>query len=298
MKINKQNTLAITGIFILLISLNFIATQITGDAIIVDSDYITIFPGESGSVTIEIDNNENFDIKDVSVSLVLDNLPFTSVGSSEKEIDDIDEDDKDGVTFTIRASSDIAPGDYNIPYMIRYVNADKDNETFEKTGSFGLRVSAKTDIDFSVESSGDETDVGIVGEKGKITLEIINRGLGDLKSVSVQAFPEGFELISKDKIFIGTINSEDSDIATFDVIFKNKNPVLSAKVTFKDFENNPQIKNVNLPVEIYTQEEALELGLITKNKTGIYVGVAVVLIIAWIIYGKIKKKRKKNKGGK
>jgi membrane protein DedA with SNARE-associated domain len=35
--------------------------------------------------------------------------------------------------------------------------------------------------------------------------------------------------------------------------------------------------------------------LIKKNYTGIYVGFIAILIIAWVIYRKIKK-RKKNKG--
>ena len=109
-------------------------------------------------------------------------LPFTIVGSSEKDIDDLDEDDDDGVSFIIKASTDITPGDYNIPYLIEYINAEEDNETFEKTGSFGLRVSAKTEIDFIVEVR----ENAIVGQEGKISLEIINKGLGEIKSVSVQ----------------------------------------------------------------------------------------------------------------
>ena len=48
-------------------------------ALVVDADYITIYPGESGSVKINVDNNFNFDIESVSVALVLDDVPFTSV---------------------------------------------------------------------------------------------------------------------------------------------------------------------------------------------------------------------------
>ncbi len=38
-------------------------------ALVVDADYITIYPGEEGRVSIEIENNENFDIEDVSIVL-------------------------------------------------------------------------------------------------------------------------------------------------------------------------------------------------------------------------------------
>ena len=135
----KQKTIiSILSMFIVLISLNFIS------GLVIDSNYITIYPGEEGKVTIEIDNNENFDIEDVSVALELggkkifnefgvvvgetENLPFTVVGSSEKDVDDIDEDDDDRVSFTLRASTDITPGDYNIPYVVKYTNAEDEEE--------------------------------------------------------------------------------------------------------------------------------------------------------------------------
>ena len=284
----------------LVLTLNF------ATAVIVDSNFITIFPGEEGRIILDVENNNNFDIEDVSIALELggkkvfnslgilveetENLPFLIIRGSEKEVDDLDEDDDDTVSFTIRAFTDITPGDYNIPYTIKFVNADNDEDE-ERTGSFGLRVSAKTEIDFVAEVN----EKAIVNEEGRITLEIINKGLGDIKSVSVQIFPSGFELLSKDKIFIGTINSDDTDIASFDVVYKSSNPSLSARVEYKDFDNEDQTQTVNLPLNVYTKEKALELGLIQKSKTGIYITIAVVLLVAWIIYRRIKKRRK-NKG--
>ena len=181
---NKTINTTLAGIFTLLIILNF------ASALVVDADYITLYPGGEGKVTIEIENNENFDIEDVSVNLELGSkpifnelgmivgetaaLPFTIIGSSERNIDEIDEDDEDDVTFTLKTSTNIVPGDYNIPYVIKYVDAENTTEDFEKKGSFGLRVSAKTELDFLVEVK----DNAIVGEEGKISLEIINKGLG------------------------------------------------------------------------------------------------------------------------
>lgn len=282
-----MNTKIITSIFVLLFSLSF------ASALVVDADYITTFPGEDGRIVIELENNEDFDIEDVSVTLILDETPFTSVGSSEKDIDEIDEDDEETVSFTLRASSDITPGDYNIPYEIRYVNSEDEDEDFKKEGSFGLRVSAETELDFVVEVRGN----AIVGEEGQISLEVINKGLGDIKSVSVDINPQGFELLSKDKIFIGTVDSDDTDIASFDVIYKNTNARLSATVTYKDFDNNPQTETVNLPIKVYTREQALELGLIKQNRTAVYIGIIAVLVIAWFIYRRMRR-RKRNKNRK
>jgi len=287
----KQKTKVAVGIGILII---YMLSMISfASAVIVNANFITIFPGEEGKITIEVDNNENFDIEDVSVSLILAEIPFTVVGSSEKSIDDLDEDDDDRATFTIRASSDIVPGDYSIPYLLEYTNSD-DDESFEKEGTFGIRVSAKTDIDFTAEVN----ENAIVGEQGRITLEVVNKGLGDIKSVSVQIFPSGFELLSKDEIFIGTVNPDDTDIATFDVFYRSSNPTLSATIEYKDFDNQDQIQTVSIPLKVYTREEALELGLISQSSTGIYIGLGIALAIAWIIYRRVKKKRKNKQQGK
>ena len=277
-------------------------------AISVDVNYITIFPGEQGTISIDIDNTGNFDIEDVTFAIDLGGkkifnslgvlveetvaLPFSILGSSEKDLDDLDEKDDDRVHFTLRAATDITPGDYNIPYTLKYVNADDVLRTvIEQTGSFGLRVSAKTDIDFAVETRGE----AIVGRGGKISLEIINKGLGEIKSVYVQIYPSGFELLSKDKIFIGTIDSDDTDLATFDVIYRSTSPMLSAIIQYKDFDNNDQTATISLPIKVYTEERALELGIIQEDRRGTYVGVVIVLIIIWVIYRKVKKRRRRKK---
>ncbi|MFH1359351.1 MAG: hypothetical protein ABIH37_05670, partial [archaeon] len=251
---NVRLTMGILSLVCILISLINLTS-----AIAVDADYITIYPGERGEVSIEINNNENYDIEEISVSIDLSQLPFTVVGSSEKDVDDIDEDDDDKAEFVLRASTDIIPGDYEIPYILKYVNSD-DDESFSKNGSFGIRVSAKTELDFSVETNANP----IVGQEGKISLEIVNKGLGEIKSISVQIFPQGFELLSKEKIFLGTISADDTDLASFDVVYKTKNPTLNAEITYKDFDNKDQTEIVSLPIKVYTMEEALALGLVQK----------------------------------
>lgn len=287
MKIQKLNFLA--GILILVLAVNFIS------AVVVDADYITLYPGEEGRVSLNIDNNENFDIESVSVALILSQVPFTSVGSSVKDIDSINENHDESVSFSVRPSTDIAPGDYSIPYTVKYVNSDDDTENFTTQGSFGIRVSAKTDLDFSAETR----ETAILGKEGQISIEIVNRGLGEIKSASVQIFPQGFTLLSSDKVFVGTIDADDSDTATFDVVYKSQNPIFSAKINYKDFDNNDKTEIVNLPIKVYTQEEAIDLGLVNKSNIMTYFLIFIFLLIVWYIWRRIRKRRKqKEKDGK
>jgi hypothetical protein len=276
---NKQ---ILTTIFAIFISLSLVS------ALSVDADYVSVYPGEEGKISIDIHNNDDFDIEFVSMELNLEKVPFITIGSSEKSIDEIDEDDKEKVTFTIKPSTEVIPGDYEIPYTIKYTNVD--TETIAtKTGSFGLRVNAKTELAFSTESKNN-----VINQKGKITLKIVNKGLGEVKFISVQVFPQGYDLLSPDTVYIGNIASDDSDTASFDVFFNTLSPSVSAKVTYKDLDNKDQSKTVILPIGVYTEEKALELGIIHKSNTMFYVGIIVVLLIIWFIYRKIKKRNKKN----
>jgi hypothetical protein len=83
-KLNKL----LVGMILVVFTISF------ASAIVVDADYVTLFPGEEGRILVEVENNENFDIEDVSMALRLDNVSFTSVGSSEKDFDDLDEDEQ------------------------------------------------------------------------------------------------------------------------------------------------------------------------------------------------------------
>lgn len=280
-----QKTLKLLGSFLLLAVL----FSSLASAVIVDTGFVTIYPGESGNIDLDVENNERFDIEDVSISLNLNGMPFTTIGSSEKNIDEIDRNDDDSVEFELRASTDITPGDYNIPYAIKYTNAENTNETFEKTGSFGLRVSAKTDLDFAIETNED----AIVGHQGRIILEIINRGLGEIKSVSVEVIPQGFELTSKEKTFIGSIEGDDSDTASFNVIYRATNPTFSAKITYKDFDNEDQTQTLSMPLNVYTEEQALQRGLIQGPNYTIYIIIGII-VLAFLIY-RLRKKRKRSR---
>ena len=279
------NSIFIALVFVFL-SMHF------ASAIIVDADYITLYSGEEGTINLNVDNNENFDIKDISVSLNLEDLPFSAVGSSEENIDKLREDKDDDVSFKIKASTDIKPGDYNIPYTIKY--EDVGGEGYKKDGSFGLRVSSKTELDFALEVKGKEISSAVVGQEGRINLEIINKGLGEIKAVQVEVFPNGFDLLSKEKIFIGTVNADDTDLASFDVIF-NVDGIFKAKIIYKDFDNNEKTINVEIPFYVYTEKEAFEKGIIKKSNSLMYLIGAVVLIVVWIVWRRRKNRKKDGK---
>lgn len=253
-------------------------------------------PGSEQKISLDVKNILNKDAEDVSLSLnILVGIPFSIINSGDTK--DIDDGDTENFDFTLKASGDAKAGYYSIPYIVyytigtdRYPIADPKTGIIPTTGTFSLTIEANPELVYSVNAENP-----VVGSKGKIKLTIVNKGLGDAKFVSVKIIPEGYTLLSEDNYYIGTISSDDSEIISFDVIFNNKNPTLNAQIEYKDFNNQKITKNVNLPVTVYSNEEALKLGIIKQNNTFLYIIIGIVGICTWIITRKIRKKKRLDK---
>jgi uncharacterized repeat protein (TIGR01451 family) len=241
--------------------------------------------GKDGYVRIEIKNTLNDDAEDVSLSLQLANTPFITIGSSEESVDEILSDDEESFAFRIRASSSAKPGDYVLPYTLSYVGDNGSRQT--KQGTLGVTIAGESDLTFTVS-----TDTPVVGEKGKVTLKVINNGLADAKFVSVKLLPQGYTLLSDSDIYIGTVSSDDFETVTADVIFSNDRPKLSALISYKNFDNEDVSTTVTLPITVYTREKAIELGIVKKSYGTYYVGIVVVILVLWFIWRTIRKRRR------
>jgi len=238
-------------------------------------------PGGQGSVIVSVENPDNEDIEDVLVSLDLSNTPFTTVGSSSLSLDEIEGDEEEDFYFLLKADSDAEVGDYNIPYVLEY-------DDVEKQGTLGVSIVSESVIDFT-----SSLDNPIIGEKSTLSLKIINKGLSEVKFVNVKIYPDGFNLLSDELVYIGNIDSDDFESADFDIIINKKTPNVIATVEYQDLENKVISKEVFLPLNVYTQEQAIELGLKEKSKAGVYFGIVIALIVIYIVYRMIKRMRKK-----
>lgn len=280
---NKTQTLIALSLIFLALAVNFIS------ALSISTSQDILYPGSQADIAVKVENTLDKDIKDVSFGLTFTSQAtsplFTSVGSSQESVDEIEEDDSESFDFIIRASNSIEPGIYSLPYVLTYKD---DNQTVTEQGTIGITVNSKTKLDFIALTD----KPAVVGQKGKLTLKIINNGFGEVKFVSVNIQPQGYTLLTEDKVYIGSIASDDFETAVFDVIYKKTNARLVATVIYKTFENVDKIENVDLDFKIYTQEEALKQGVIQPNRSGYYVTAAVVILIAWFVYRKIRKARR------
>lgn len=273
----SKNLSYVIAAFLLVVALMPLSLAVTINSISTE----TIFPGKESKIAIEIENNFDEDVKDLSVRLNLENLPFTPVGSSEQAINELEKDDEETFIFKIKASNDISPKDYQIPYILSYLI---DNQQKTRTGTIGVTIKATPELAYTLTAEN-----SILNQEGRLNLKIINKGFAEAKFLSVKIIPVGFRLLSESEVYIGTIESDDFETATFDVIFTTQNPILTAELEYKDLENSNIKKTINLPITVYTEQQALELGLIKKSNLPLYIGIVIALIIIWLVYRTIRR---------
>jgi hypothetical protein len=247
----------------------------------------TLSPGQEGLIEMEVENILEDDAEDVSLTLIFANLPFIPIGTSELTIDELEENEDENFFFRIKASNKVVPGDYEIPYTLEFKINDVEKS---RTGTIGIKVTADTKLSYSVDTKNP-----IIKQQGQIIFKVINKGFSDARFVSVKVLPEDFTLLSDDEEYIGTIDSNDFETVSFEVIFKETNSDFIAVVEYLDFNNKKKIETVILPLIVYSQERAIELGLMKKDTTPQIIAIAIFLILIWILWRIIRKRRKLKK---
>jgi len=282
----KHLSIALIGImsFIMLIGLAL--------ALVINSVSMTpesIAPGETSTISLSIKNNGDIDLTDVSVSLDFANLPLAPYNSgSEYTISELNSDKTKEVNFDIIASNDAKSGIYKIPVKIEYI---EDEQQKTRTSLISMMINSKPIIEVNY-------DDGLIlkGQKNKITLKIINKGLGDVRFLEIEAGSSTYySMISQNKIYIGDVDSNDFQTAEFNVFLNEKTPAsinLPVSVKYKDITNKEYEEDYNLKLKAYTIQQAQNLGLIPKNNTIYIIILIIVLIVAFFVYRAIRKRKR------
>ncbi len=242
----------------------------------------TLVPGKEGRLDVTIKNTLGKDIEDVSFTLDFTGIPLAPVDSSEASVDELDEDDKESFAFLVRADSSAKVGDYKIPYTITYSNSSS-----IKKGTISIRVSADPSLSFTATIAEP-----IIGIKTKATFKIVNKGLGEARFVSVQFQGSGLTILSEKEAYIGSVDSDDFESVTLDVIPTSKAATLAGVLEYQDDDVKSFTKVFDLPLNVYTLDEAVAKGIAQPNRTPLYIGTVLVILIIWFIYRTIAKRRR------
>ncbi len=278
-------------------------------ALVIDSVNMNpseIAPGETAKIRIGLENDGDEDITDVTIILDLTGIiesdmigvattildvPFAPYeSSSEHSFDEIEEDDKEYAEFEIIALNNAKSGVYKIPLKISYLENGEIERT-NRNSLIGITVNSEPIIGINIEDG-----LLLKPKENEIDVKIINKGLSDVRFLEVEIGSSTyFDILSNKQVYIGDIDSDDFDSADFKLYFKSNAPnslTIPISVKYKDAVNNEYNQDFDLEVKVYTKDKAIELGLIEKNNTKLYAGIGVGVVVLYIIYRRLKKRRK------
>jgi len=253
-------------LFMLLLVTNLVSAQIGVQEVFSQPNKVA--PGEKLTIRIMLENFGEDEVSNVAVKLDLTDLPFAPVDSSTEQVNLI-------------ALPEAEPRIYKIPLKITYNNTVKES-------LISINVESKPELDLVLESS----ELVKVNDNGKIILKLINLGLSDIKSLRLTLIQvQGYEILSSNTVYISDIDVEDFETAEFTLIARERNPRLLFNINYKDVNNNEYAENKELALNVYTVEEAKQLGLVQNN---IFLSILIpiiTIVIIYFIYRKLRKRK-------
>jgi len=241
-----------------------------------------IAPGQPFTLLITTLNQADSFLQNLKYTLNLGDV-FIPIGSTnQKYIRIIKGGESESVDFQLISRGDADKVIYTIPITINF--EDSLGIQRLKNASFGLILNEEPNLVTNIE----ETEIVTKKGKGKITLSVSNVGVDEVKFVTlILKDTEDYRVLSTRNVYLGNIDSDDFETASFDLAAKTRKkslPIIAALI-YKDELNNEFEKNVSLSLPLYSSTEAKRLGLVERgNPLSGYVGFAlfVLAVVFWL----------------
>ena len=248
--------------------------------------------GENFNITLGLENLGYNRIDNVKVNAGSGNSYFTPVQSSNlKLINSIAGKTTKDITYTFFVDPSTPLRVQQLPITVDY------------TDKFGKQYSISTNVGVTVDSPAsyfanlEDTNVYMIGQKGKVTASVSNTGQPEMDFVTLQLLPsEYYDVIGSTKSYLGNLKSDDFETGQFTIYAKkdiNGSIPLSYEIMYKDSYGRKHSSNFTLYNTVYDKSEASRLGL-AKGGSGIW-GILIVLILIATGFFYFRSRRKSGK---
>lgn len=223
-----------------------------------------ISPGKSSQLQLRLVNYAPKYIKNVRVNLDLTGLPIAAIGSSnEKVIERIDAGEKSVVAFSLASDFSAESKLYKLPVSIRYMTDLGEEKT--KSVTVGVPVYDEPSIFVNLE----ETGIYKADQEGRVVISISNTGTSNINFAHIRLLEdENYAILSASSSYLGNLESDDYQTAEFKI--RSKPSVsgaitIKSEISYKDGYNEQFTNKYEMPIKIYTSEEAIKYGLEQKQ---------------------------------
>src|SRR3989344_3640768 len=250
----------------------------------VSTDPLQVAPGQNLFLTIELENQASFSLKNINIKLDLSTTPFAPVqGSDEQSIEQLNSRSRQLKTFQIIATPESQAGIYKIPINLVYY--DEFGIRYTNENLLSIKVGSEPQLTINQESSS-----LILNQKGEASIKFVNNGLTKIKLLTITLEPINAQLLSPETIYIGDLESDDFQTIDITLYPESTDSLMIIHLNYRDANNENFQETIRIPLKVYTQEEAKSIGLIKNNTPIFYFIGSIFLIILYIFFRKRRKK--------
>jgi len=230
-----------------------------------------------------LENNADYLMNSINVKLNLTGVEIAPYGeAAEKKIRSVSARTSQEIAFNIIALPGIEGGIYKIPLEINY--NDVTTKSYSVASYISVEIGSEAKIDASVDSST------IYGSKttGEVVIKLVNRGLTDIKFLNVKIEEsEDYDILSNDNVYVGDLDSDDYEIAEFNIKTGRFNKEFEIPITleFRDSSN-----------KLHEEQKMVKFNKLSSSEagdSGISFWVILVIIVAGIYFYRRHKNKKK-----
>ena len=267
--------------------LSSVSLETQNAVLVVDSYKVTpspITPGQTVKVEMQLRNAGRIAVKNVDVSIGLEDGKFSTIGSgAKKRVDYIGFGETETVVFELASDTSTEVKVYNIPVTLSF--KDERNKEYTDTAKISLVVNAKPEISLTV----DKTVFTSKTVPGTVSLKVVNKGVVNMKYLTVKLIqtPDYDVLSPSNEAYVGNLDSDDFETVDFTVKPLVDSPRLSVTLEFKDPYNVDFSTQYDLPLRIITDKE---LGKTSTPWGMIIVGLLIFVVGIYWWFRRRKKK--------
>jgi len=254
----------------------------------VTTDPETLQPGYPAIVNVEIENNANYDMKDISVKLNFsDTVPIAPYKTTaERQIKEIKADTSEIVSFQVIALPEAEPNVYRIPLTLIFDDA-LGNE-YKRQDYAGIIIASAPDYDLTIEDS-----TLIAGMPGEITVSLSNIGPANIRYLILEVLPsKEYNILNPPRTYLGNLEPDDYETSDFDFYPKKSGNInIKVRLEYKDDLNRPITTDTETTVYVYSKIYARWLGLIPGKFTMNSIIFVLFIIFLYLTYRTWRKTR-------
>ena len=245
---------------------------------------LQVAPGNNIVVSVDLKNQASFLLRNVKIKLDLTNTPFSPInGINEKTINELNAGEGANVYFELSAGPEAESGTYKVPINLEYF--DEFGTKYNSQNLISLKIGSIPKLIISQDKSS-----LIINKKGEISINFVNNGLTKIKLLTVNIDVDNAQLISPDSVYLGDLDVDDFQTIDLELFPVSTNVITTLSFSFKDANNNNFQEKYSLPIKVYTEQEALTLGLTKKSNFLFYLIIIVFIIVVYIIYKIFRRK--------